>query len=82
MLPFADGAFDGVRADRVPQHLTHPGGALAEMVRVTEPGGPWWWRTQTRNHSRSQCPGVRRELTDAVKRLRRDVGYRKRPPCL
>ncbi len=38
-LPFAHGVFDGVRADRVLQHLSDPVGALAEMVRVTEPGG-------------------------------------------
>ena len=38
-LPFADGAFDGTRADRVMQHLSDPVGALAEMVRVTEPRG-------------------------------------------
>lgn len=41
MLPFADGAFDGVRVDRVLQHLSDPVGALAEMVRVTDLGAPW-----------------------------------------
>ena len=48
MLPFADGAFDGVRADRVLQHLADPVEALAEMVRVTGHGGAWWWPTLTR----------------------------------
>ena len=38
-LPFADGAFDGCRADRTFQHLADPRRALAEMVRVTRPGG-------------------------------------------
>ncbi|MCK6521348.1 methyltransferase domain-containing protein [Myxococcota bacterium] len=31
--------FDGVRADRVFQHLAQPTDALAELVRVTRPGG-------------------------------------------
>ncbi|BCJ27050.1 methyltransferase domain-containing protein [Actinocatenispora sera] len=38
-LPFADGAFTAVRADRVFQHLADPARALAEAVRVTEPYG-------------------------------------------
>ena len=38
-LPFADGTFDGCRADRTFQHLTDPERALAELVRVTRPGG-------------------------------------------
>lgn len=38
-LPFADGAFTAVRADRVFQHLADPVRALAETVRVTEPYG-------------------------------------------
>ena len=38
-LPFADSSFDGCWADRVFQHLSDPDAALAEMVRVTRPGG-------------------------------------------
>jgi SAM-dependent methyltransferase len=38
-LPFADGAFDAVRADRVFQHLDEPLEALREMLRVTRAGG-------------------------------------------
>ena len=38
-LSFADGAFDACRADRVLQHLEDPRGALAELRRVTRPGG-------------------------------------------
>lgn len=38
-LPFADGSFDGCHADRTFQHLRDPREALAEMVRVTRPGG-------------------------------------------
>ena len=38
-LPFSDASFDGSWADRVFQHLEHPEAALAEMTRVTKPGG-------------------------------------------
>jgi SAM-dependent methyltransferase len=38
-LPFANGTFDGCRADRTLQHVADPERALAEMVRVTRPGG-------------------------------------------
>jgi SAM-dependent methyltransferase len=38
-LPFARGAFDGCRAERVLMHLVDPGRALAEMARVVRPGG-------------------------------------------
>ena len=38
-LPFADGASDGCRAERVLQHLDDPAAALAEMARVTRAGG-------------------------------------------
>jgi ubiquinone/menaquinone biosynthesis C-methylase UbiE len=38
-LDFADDTFDACRIDRVLQHLHDPAGAVAEMVRVTRPGG-------------------------------------------
>lgn len=38
-LPFPDGHFDGVRSERMVQHLADPAGAIAELVRVTKPGG-------------------------------------------
>jgi ubiquinone/menaquinone biosynthesis C-methylase UbiE len=38
-LPFPDDTFDACRSERVFQHLPDPAGALAEMVRVTRPGG-------------------------------------------
>ena len=38
-LPFEDASFDVVHAHQVLQHLTDPVGALAEMRRLTRPGG-------------------------------------------
>ena len=38
-LPFEDGSFDIVHAHQGLQHLTDPVGALAEMRRLTRPGG-------------------------------------------
>lgn len=38
-LPFADDTFDACRSERLFQHLPDPPAALAEMVRVTRPGG-------------------------------------------
>jgi SAM-dependent methyltransferase len=38
-LPFADAAFDAARSERLFLHLSHPERAVAEMVRVTRPGG-------------------------------------------
>jgi ubiquinone/menaquinone biosynthesis C-methylase UbiE len=38
-LPFAAGSFDAVRCERLLQHLPDPATAIAEMVRVTAPGG-------------------------------------------
>jgi SAM-dependent methyltransferase len=38
-LPFPDGAFDVTRAERVLIYLDHPRRALAELARVTRPGG-------------------------------------------
>jgi ubiquinone/menaquinone biosynthesis C-methylase UbiE len=38
-LPYPDGSFDVVRAERVFQHIEDPARALVEMMRVTRPGG-------------------------------------------
>jgi ubiquinone/menaquinone biosynthesis C-methylase UbiE len=38
-LPFEPDTFDACRSERLFQHLPHPGPTVAEMVRVTKPGG-------------------------------------------
>lgn len=38
-LAFPDDTFDGVRTERVLQHLDDPDAAVAELARVTRPGG-------------------------------------------
>jgi ubiquinone/menaquinone biosynthesis C-methylase UbiE len=41
-LPAADAAFDTVIANDAMEHFGDPDGALAEMARVTKPGGAIW----------------------------------------
>jgi ubiquinone/menaquinone biosynthesis C-methylase UbiE len=38
-LPFSDACFDGARADRTVHHIALPELAVAELARVTRPGG-------------------------------------------
>ena len=38
-LPFETGSFDACRTDRMMSHVPQPESALAEMLRVTRPGG-------------------------------------------
>lgn len=38
-LSCRDGEFDAARSERVFQHVNDPEGLLAEMIRVTKPGG-------------------------------------------
>jgi SAM-dependent methyltransferase len=75
-LPFPDGGFGAVRADRVVQHLADPGAAVAEMVRVTRSGGRVVVADPDQETLVIHVPGVPWSLADRVKALRRDVGYR------
>jgi SAM-dependent methyltransferase len=75
-LPFPDRVFAGVRTDRVLAHVPDPGRALAEMVRVAGAGGRVVVADADQGSLVIHVPGVRVELVAAVRRLRRDVGYR------
>lgn len=75
-LPFADQTFDACRADRVLQHLADPSAALDELIRVIRPGGRVVVADPDQESLTLHVPGVSEQLTDQVKRLRRDVGYR------
>ncbi len=75
-LPFADESFGGVRADRVLQHVAHPVACLQEMARVCRSGGRLVIADPDQETLVISVPGVPPPLTDRVKALRRDVGYR------
>lgn len=75
-LPFPDGAFAGTRCDRVLQHLDAPGAALAELVRVTAPGGRVVVADPDQGTLAIAVPDARPELVDRVTAARRTVGYR------
>ncbi len=75
-LPFADASFGGCRADRVLVHLADPVRALHELLRVTRPGGRIVLADPDQETLVIEVPGARRGLADALKALRRDVGYR------
>jgi SAM-dependent methyltransferase len=62
-LPFADGEFDACRADRTLQHVADPETALAEMARVTRPGGRV---VVTEFRWGLVAPGLDRAVTTAV----------------
>ena len=75
-LPVADGSVAAARADRVLQHLDDPELALAEMVRVLRPGGRLVVADPDQGTLSISVPGVPDRITETVRRLRRDVGYR------
>jgi SAM-dependent methyltransferase len=62
-LPFPDGAFDACRADRTLQHVADPAAALAEVARVTRPGG---WVVVTEFRWGLVAPALDRTVTEAV----------------
>jgi SAM-dependent methyltransferase len=75
-LPFRSGAFHGVTADRVLQHIAEPLQVVDELLRVLRPGGLLVIADPDQETLSIHVPGVRGELVDAIKALRRDIGYR------
>ena len=75
-LPFATGSVGGVRTDRVLQHVGDPDGVLDEVVRIARPGSRVVLVEPDQETLVIEVPGVGRHLTDRLKALRRDVGYR------
>ncbi len=76
-LPFRDGSFGGVRADRVVQHLAEPLAAIGEMGRVLRArGGRLVVSDPDQATLVIEVPGVRRRVLDRLQALRRDIGYR------
>jgi SAM-dependent methyltransferase len=75
-LPFGEEVFEGVRADRVLQHLADPQVALLEMVRVTRANGRVVIADPDQETLSIHVPGVPAQVTHRLKELRRDLGYR------
>jgi SAM-dependent methyltransferase len=73
-LPFADASFDGAWADRTFQHLADPAAALAELVRVTRPGGRIV--VADPDYSNQAVAAVDRQLADRVLRVRTEHSIR------
>lgn len=68
-MPFETHTFDAVRSERVFQHVAHPEQIMAEMVRVTKPGG---WIVLGDTDSGSMSTDITDpELIDLEWRLRR-----------
>lgn len=75
-LPLRGAAADGVRADRVVQHLAEPVRGLREMVRVLSPGGTLVVCDPDQTTLTIDVPWARAELVEQVRVRRRDVQYR------
>lgn len=76
LLPIGNQTMAAVRSDRVLQHLAEPRVALEEMLRVLRPGGRLVVADPDQETLSITVPGVPDRITSAVRRLRRDVGYR------
>jgi SAM-dependent methyltransferase len=75
-LPVRSAAFGVVRADRVLQHLADPLAALAELAAAVRPGGRVIVAEPDQQTLSITVPGAPERIVQAMRQLRRDVGYR------
>lgn len=79
-LDFPDGHFDAARCERVLRHLADPGAAVAELARVTRPGGRLclvdtdWESVAVDGLPRHLVAAVRGHLLATVLRTHPDMG--------
>lgn len=71
-LPFADNTFDGCRSERVLQYVDDPHRALAEMARVTKPGGRIVAAEVDWDTIIADLPGIERDLYRRLNRAMSD----------
>jgi SAM-dependent methyltransferase len=75
-LPFPGGAFAGARCDRVLHHVADPVAVVAEMARVTRPGGRVVLADPDQGTLVVEVPGAPPDLVERVVAGRRDLDYR------
>lgn len=76
-LDFPDATFDAVRSERVIQHVPDPDAAVAELLRVTVPGGRVC--VIDTDWDSFLVDGVPTEYINSFKRLARDKGIVQKP---
>ena len=75
-LPFRNGTFPGVRADRIVQHTEDPRVVIAELARVVAPNGTLVVADPDQGTLVIQVPTAPQPLVDLVTERRRTVQYR------
>jgi SAM-dependent methyltransferase len=74
-LPIRTASMAAVRCDRVLQHMKDSDATLAEVVRVTRPGGRLVVADPDQDTLVLSIPGAPDAVVAQLRRLRRDVGY-------
>jgi SAM-dependent methyltransferase len=74
-LPIRTSSMAAVRCDRVLQHVTDPDACIAELVRVTRPGGRVVVADPDQDTLALSIPGAPDALVAELRQLRRDKGF-------